>query len=233
MMTWEQAAERLEYLRAELRAERISWGELAELQGLADYIPAGDTELLEAAGVPEFADETAEPATVIFRQWRTRRDGHGVIALFPYDPWDNTGVMCGSFEHTGQHGGADLAGVMARTRPAPPEAYAALQAELEAPPYGYVLRVRRRTPADAAAVRRAALHNRVITPDNSPDRFTEEEAALFRAGRCGWVTGYGLPWTEHCGKRSKPGASFGNCPEHDAELLEEYYPDGTPRHWRP
>lgn len=45
--------DRLEYLRGELRAERISWGELAELQGLAAKIDPGDVELLEAAGVPE------------------------------------------------------------------------------------------------------------------------------------------------------------------------------------
>lgn len=49
------AHERLEYLRGELRAERISWGELHELQGLADEIDPGDVELLEAAGVPEFS----------------------------------------------------------------------------------------------------------------------------------------------------------------------------------
>lgn len=48
-----ETVERLEYLRGELRAERISWGELAELQSLAAFIPAGDVELLEAAGVPE------------------------------------------------------------------------------------------------------------------------------------------------------------------------------------
>ena len=47
------APTRLEYLRGELRAERISWGELAELQGLAPYIAPDDVELLEAAGVPE------------------------------------------------------------------------------------------------------------------------------------------------------------------------------------
>lgn len=44
---------RLEELRVELRAERMSYGELAELQGLAEHIDPGDTELLEAAGVPE------------------------------------------------------------------------------------------------------------------------------------------------------------------------------------
>lgn len=49
----EQIQKRLEYLRGELRAERISYGELAELQSLAEHIAADDTELLEAAGVPE------------------------------------------------------------------------------------------------------------------------------------------------------------------------------------
>lgn len=49
--------ERLEYLRGELRAERISWGELHELQGLAEHIEPGDVELLEAAGVPEHPED--------------------------------------------------------------------------------------------------------------------------------------------------------------------------------
>lgn len=52
-MNKEQAKERLEYLRGEIKAERISYGELAELQSLAEYIEEGDVELLEWAGVPE------------------------------------------------------------------------------------------------------------------------------------------------------------------------------------
>ena len=44
---------RLEELRTAIRAERISWGEVAELQGLARFIDDGDAELLEWAGVPE------------------------------------------------------------------------------------------------------------------------------------------------------------------------------------
>jgi hypothetical protein len=43
----------LENIRASLRAENISYGELQELQNLVPYITSGDTELLEAAGVPE------------------------------------------------------------------------------------------------------------------------------------------------------------------------------------
>jgi len=45
---------RLEYLRGEIRAERISYGEIVELQGLTEYIDSGDVELLEWAGVSEF-----------------------------------------------------------------------------------------------------------------------------------------------------------------------------------
>lgn len=52
--------ERLEYLRGELRAARMSYGELAELQELIPYIEEGDTELLEAAGVPEHPEEKSE-----------------------------------------------------------------------------------------------------------------------------------------------------------------------------
>lgn len=48
------ACPRLEYLRGEIRAERISQGELLELELLADKIELGDFELLQWAGVPEF-----------------------------------------------------------------------------------------------------------------------------------------------------------------------------------
>lgn len=47
----ESIKQRLEYLRMELREERISYGEILELQSLADHIEDGDVELLEAAGV--------------------------------------------------------------------------------------------------------------------------------------------------------------------------------------
>ena len=44
---------RLEYLRGEIEAERISYDEIHELQSLASHIEAGDVLLLEWAGVPE------------------------------------------------------------------------------------------------------------------------------------------------------------------------------------
>jgi len=52
-MTRAQAKTRLEYLRGEINVERISYGEISELQSLAAYIEPGDVQLLEWAGVPE------------------------------------------------------------------------------------------------------------------------------------------------------------------------------------
>lgn len=49
----ETPEQRLEYLRGEIRAERISYGELAELESLTEHIDPTDVELLEWAGVPE------------------------------------------------------------------------------------------------------------------------------------------------------------------------------------
>jgi hypothetical protein len=49
----ENIKKRLEELRTELRNECISYGELAELQSLIEYINKDDVELLQAAGVPE------------------------------------------------------------------------------------------------------------------------------------------------------------------------------------
>jgi hypothetical protein len=52
-MKQQTVRQRLEYLRSEVRAERISYGELFELQCLSNQIDPSDIELLEAAGVPE------------------------------------------------------------------------------------------------------------------------------------------------------------------------------------
>jgi len=53
MKTNDQIKTRLEYLRGEIEAERISYEEIAELQSLAEHIDKGDVLLLEWAGVPE------------------------------------------------------------------------------------------------------------------------------------------------------------------------------------
>ena len=59
---------RLEYLRQELRAERISYAELAELQTLAPHIAADDVELLEAAGVSEQKKKSEKSARQMMEQ---------------------------------------------------------------------------------------------------------------------------------------------------------------------
>ena len=45
--------DRLDYLRSEIKGERISYEEISELQSLAEHIDDEDTLLLEWAGVPE------------------------------------------------------------------------------------------------------------------------------------------------------------------------------------
>lgn len=57
-------AERLERLRTEIRAGRISYGELAELADLMEHIDPGDVELLEWAGVPEGATGSTVPCAL-------------------------------------------------------------------------------------------------------------------------------------------------------------------------
>ena len=72
---------RLEYLRGELRAERISQGELLELESLAKHIQPGDVELLEAASVPEFPEDKPQHTP---GPWRVThfRDGLNLINQF-------------------------------------------------------------------------------------------------------------------------------------------------------
>jgi len=72
--------ERLNYLRGEIMAERISTEEILELQGLRDEIEPEDVVLLEWAGVPEHHDEDCvnaglfgETECLECRQTRARR----------------------------------------------------------------------------------------------------------------------------------------------------------------
>jgi hypothetical protein len=78
---------------------------------------------------------------VVFRKWRPSH-GSSVIALLPQE--QSSEHYCSSYEHVGQHGGADYDGVMRMTRPATMKEYADLKAELEGAPYHYVLDIRRR-----------------------------------------------------------------------------------------
>lgn len=92
----------------------------------------------------------SQSTPVIFRKWP---DGQ-IIALFPYLPCASA-LDCASYMHVGQHSGADPQGVIASTKPAGPDEYAALARELTN--RGYVMRVMKRLPRDAVAKRREAL----------------------------------------------------------------------------
>jgi hypothetical protein len=70
---------------------------------------------------------------VVFRKWKDGRQT--VIALFPDIPEVRGCVL--SYEHIGQHGGADYTGVIHATSLATPDEYASLARELEG--QGYLL----------------------------------------------------------------------------------------------
>jgi len=75
------------------------------------------------------------PTDVVFRRWRDTGD---VIALFPDIPSDYDGYFCLSYEHVGQHGGADFYGVVRATLPVESQEYERLAKELTS--IGYQLR---------------------------------------------------------------------------------------------
>jgi hypothetical protein len=88
---------------------------------------------------------------VVFRKFR---EGD-IIALFPRIPADINGNMCESYQHIGQHGAADLHGVIDNTVYAIPKEYTALAKELRS--IGYHLDIGKRvTETDNIARRKLA-----------------------------------------------------------------------------
>jgi len=62
---------RLEQIRKSIQNENVSYGELAELQSLSQYIDPNDIELKQAAGIPEFdEDEMAKGGSVTLRTYK-------------------------------------------------------------------------------------------------------------------------------------------------------------------
>lgn len=87
-------------------------------------------------------DDTETP--VVFRADRGKEPE--VTAVFPCEPADLDGRYMSCYAHLGQHGSCGLEWYSS-TRPAKPEEYASLKAELEGAPYGYRLKVYRRITA--------------------------------------------------------------------------------------
>jgi hypothetical protein len=93
---------------------------------------------------------------VVFRKWRKRIgafSGNEILALFPEEADDNAGRYCNSYEHVGQHGGADYTGCISATVPARPSEYKDLARELRR--IGYRLDIRTRATVAMHRKRRA------------------------------------------------------------------------------
>lgn len=82
-----------------------------------------------------------QPTSVLFRTERSPKD-HQVTAVFPTEPGSTLDpYLTACYAHVGQHGSCSLDWYRS-TRPAKPEEYADLKAELER--IGYRLKVYRR-----------------------------------------------------------------------------------------
>jgi hypothetical protein len=82
--------------------------------------------------------KATDTTQVMFRMGK----GNDLFALFPEVPGDNAGNFCMSYQHVGQHSAADFYGCVRTTRPATPEEYKDLEAELVS--IGYDLKVIKR-----------------------------------------------------------------------------------------
>ena len=74
---------------------------------------------------------------VVFRKW----PNGDILALFPLV--QDYSYFCLSYQHIGQHGGADYTGCISSTKPATSEEYADLETELQF--LGYSLQIRTRS----------------------------------------------------------------------------------------
>jgi hypothetical protein len=90
-----------------------------------------------------------EREKVVFRVWP---DGD-VIALFPRIAANVDGYECQSYEHVGQHGGADPMAIVQATRLAKPAEYRELARELRG--LGYKLRIAKRCTYADLLIRKA------------------------------------------------------------------------------
>jgi hypothetical protein len=80
-------ADRLEELRSVIQAESISYGEIAELQSLASFIPEGDVELLQWAGVEEFPEGDEDEAEPLPQAELDAKALDALTLILREDPW--------------------------------------------------------------------------------------------------------------------------------------------------
>lgn len=75
-----------------------------------------------------------ETTKVIFRKW-PKKEGGGIIAIFPEEIGDMSPYTCKMYEHVDQHGSGDPQLVIQGTTLATPVEYADLEEELESMEY--------------------------------------------------------------------------------------------------
>ncbi len=93
---WDTA--RLDYLRGEIEAERISYGEIEELQALGaeGLIPDDDVVLREWAGIPEFDDDDDhEHVAIPDKAGRLMVCTHCGVELRLVSPWEDPANWAG------------------------------------------------------------------------------------------------------------------------------------------
>lgn len=101
METTTEIKARLEYLRGEIDAERVSMGEIVELQSLVPYIEDGDVVLLQWAGVPEDGalqlDKGGKVERIDYR-WQYCQDGQDITGqpLYAEDDADEARAWQGA-----------------------------------------------------------------------------------------------------------------------------------------
>ena len=88
--------------------------------------------------------------------------------MFPCDPGTYDGSTMTCYTHAGQHGSCS-SDWYAGTKAAKPDEYADLMAELQAPPYGYRLKVYRRMTRDHRRRFLAQLHRCRISTHADPE----------------------------------------------------------------
>lgn len=104
----------------------------------------------------EYLTNIEKPTRTLFRKWRTGKQE--VFALFIDEAASSTNpVYCNSFQHVGQHGGANPQGCIYDSTRATPDEYAELKLELESDPYNYIIEVVQKTPSDSLERRRAQI----------------------------------------------------------------------------
>jgi hypothetical protein len=95
-----------------------------------------------------------DTTSVIFR-----KDKDGVFALFPEIPADYYGNLCESYQHVGQHSGADYRGCIHNSKQATPKEFADLLKELRTVGYENLVVKHRASPEMHEKRRAAAKEN--------------------------------------------------------------------------